>query len=210
MSLPFLKNEPFRAVNSAPSKLLKTNGLDRQKGCVHKRWQATKLVRHGYAAPLSATLGKVVTHTGLAVVESRWWASGNNSVRPLFETLAGIVEGNPHSVRYDMFVEEASLAAIIADIAEKPELHSIYIGAHGDGNSIGGLGTAAISRVRLRNMLHSANAAGSVVGLYFGSCLIATRQNASFFLTQAQTTGLQWIAGYTESVDWVGIHLRWI
>ena len=142
-------------------------------------------------------------HTGLAVVELRWWAKGNDSVRPLFETLAGIVEGNPHSVRYDMFVEEESLASIINDVTGKSDLHSIYIGAHGDGNSIGGLGTATISRTQLRNTLHNANTAGAVVGLYFGSCLIATRQNASFFLTHATTTGLKRMAGYTKSVDWV-------
>ncbi len=142
-------------------------------------------------------------HTGLAVVESRWGASGNDSVRPLFETLAGIVEGNPHSVRYDMFAEETSLSAIIADIAGKPDLHSVYIGAHGDANSIGGIGNATISPARLRNILHGANATGSIMGLYFGSCLIATRQNASFFLTKNQTTGLKWVAGYTKSVDWI-------
>jgi hypothetical protein len=144
-----------------------------------------------------------MSHTGMAVVESRWWQSGNDSVRPLFETLAGIVEGNPHSVRYDMFVEKASLSKIIADITSDRELHSIYIGAHGDSASIHGLGQARISRTELRNMLRTANSAGSIAGLYFGSCLIATKRNAAFWLTKRPKTGLKWIAGYTESVDWV-------
>jgi hypothetical protein len=144
-----------------------------------------------------------VSHTGLAVIESRWWRSRNDSVRPLFETLAGIVEGNPHSVRYDMFVEEDSLSQIISDVARDPDLHSIYIGAHGDETSICGLGDATISRTRLRNMLRGANAAGAIAGLYFGSCLIATPRNVSFWLTETPTTGLKWIAGYTKSVDWV-------
>jgi hypothetical protein len=91
-------------------------------------------------------------HTGLSVIEARWWKDGNDSVRPLFETLAGIVEGNPHAVRYDMFVEDASLSAIIADVAKKGDLHSIYIGSHGDDGAISGLGDVEISRTRLRNM----------------------------------------------------------
>ncbi len=142
-------------------------------------------------------------HTGLAVVESRWWDHGNDSVRPLFETVAGIIEGNPHSVRYDMFVEETSLSEIISDVANKPEFHAIYIGAHGDEGSISGLGNAAVSRARLRNMFRHSNARGSISGLYFGSCLIGTEQNASFWLSEGQTTGLQWVAGYTKGVDWV-------
>jgi hypothetical protein len=144
-----------------------------------------------------------VVHSGLAVIESRWWKDGNDSVRPLFETLAGIVEGNPHSVRYDMFVEEASLARIISDVADSEEIHSIYIGAHGEDTFIAGLGDAQVSRAKLRNMLHNSNARGSISGLYFGSCLIANESNASFFLEEPQRTGLKWVAGYTKSVDWI-------
>ncbi len=141
-------------------------------------------------------------HTGLAIAEARWWDSGNDSVRPLFETLAGIVEGNPHSVRYDMFVDETSLTKIIDDLTEG-EFHSLYIGSHGSENSIGGLGDASISRTKLRNMLRNSNPTGPLKGLYFGSCLIGTAQNASFWLLDTPSTGLEWVAGYTESVDWI-------
>jgi hypothetical protein len=143
-----------------------------------------------------------MTHTGLAVVESRWWDSGNDSVRPLFETLAGIIEGNPHSVRYDMFAEENSLASIIDDICADGAYHSLYVGLMGT-SSIRRSGGAEISRVKLRNILRNYNAKGQCSGLYFGSCLIATEKNAGFWLCDTPTTGLQWIGGYKTSVDWV-------
>jgi len=98
-----------------------------------------------------------MTHTGLAVVESRWWTQGNDSVRPLFETLAGIVEGNPHSVRYDMFAEENSLTAIISNLSTNGSYHSLYIGAHGDDSNIGGLEDTQISRTKIRNMFSNSN-----------------------------------------------------
>ena len=110
-----------------------------------------------------------MAQTGLAVLESRWWESGNDSVRPLFETLAGIVEGNPHSVRYDMFVEEASLTRLIADVVGAGDFHSIYIGAHGSENSVSGLGDAEVSRTKLRDMLRTLNASGAVKGSISGS-----------------------------------------
>src|SRR5262249_535799 len=114
-----------------------------------------------------------------------------------------IVEGNPHSVRYDMFAEENSLLQIINSIADDREIHSIYIGAHGDDSRIAGLDEADISRARLRNMLRNANVSGSISGLYFGSWLIANERNALFLLSDTPTTGLKWIAGYTKIVDWI-------
>jgi hypothetical protein len=32
---------------------------------------------------------------------------------------------------------------------------------------------------------------------------VATPSNATFLLTQNASTGLKWIGGYTESVDWI-------
>jgi hypothetical protein len=142
-------------------------------------------------------------HTGLAVIESRWWTDGNDSVRPLFETLAGIVEGNPHSVRYDMFIEKTSLSELIVDIAAKGTCHSIYIGAHGNDTMIKGLGKAEISRTVLRNMLSKSNKKATVTGIYFGSCLVGTKENAAFWLSKKAKTGLKWVAGYTKSINWI-------
>jgi hypothetical protein len=52
-------------------------------------------------------------------------------------------------------------------------------------------------------MVRNANTNGAIAGLYFGSCLVGTPRNASFWLTETPTTGHKWIAGYTKSVDWV-------
>lgn len=139
----------------------------------------------------------------MAIVESRWWDNGNDSVRPLFETLAGIVEENPHAVRYDMFAEEKSLRCIIADISSNAALHSLYIAAHGNDGSVFGLGNCEISRTVLRNMMRDANTNKTICGIYFGSCLVANKENALFWLKSTPPTHLQWIAGYENSVDWI-------
>ena len=139
-------------------------------------------------------------HTGLAVIEARWFADGNDSVRPLFEVISAIVESNPHAFRYDMFTEEQSLAAIIEEVGNNPEYNAIYIAAHGSDDSIFGLGNRSVSRAKLRNMIRVSNAAGSITGLYFGSCSVASAKNCEFFF---QETNLQWIAGYDRPVDWV-------
>jgi hypothetical protein len=48
------------------------------------------LVLNSVSASKASRTGSAMPHTGLAVVESRWWESGNDSVRPLFETVAGM------------------------------------------------------------------------------------------------------------------------
>ena len=141
--------------------------------------------------------------TGLSVIESRWWNDGNDSVRPLFEVLCGIVESNPHSFRYDMFAEERSLSHVISEICSSREFHSIYIGAHGDDKSICGMGNSTISRTVFRNIIKAQNSKKSLSGVYFGSCLISTEANAHFWLDPLQKTNLKWIAGYNKSVDWI-------
>lgn len=143
-----------------------------------------------------------MSHTGLAIAECRWWHSGNDSVRPLFETLAGIIEGNPHSVRYDMFSEENSLRYIISDIASLGQYHSLYIASHGSGGAVSGLGSSSISRTVLRNIFRTADPYGTISGIYFGSCLVGNQANAGYWL-DPNMTNLKWVAGYTQSVDWV-------
>jgi hypothetical protein len=144
-----------------------------------------------------------MVQTGLAVLEARWWEDGNDSVRPLFETLSGIVENNPHGFRYDMFADKSSLTTILEDIACDPIYHAIYIASHGDDNSIRGIGDNSISRVELRNIFRNCNKDASISGLYFGSCLVANESNSRFLLTQTPKTGLDWVAGYNKAVDWI-------
>lgn len=105
-------------------------------------------------------------------------------------------------MRYDMFVDETSLTKRIQELTPG-DFHSLCIGSHGNESAIGGLGDCEISRAELRNMLRNSNFGGEIKGLYFGSCLIGTARNASFGLTETPTTGLEWVAGYVKSVDWI-------
>ena len=143
-----------------------------------------------------------MSRTGLAIVECRWWTRGNDSVRPLFETLAGIVEDNPHAVRYDMFADRSSLESVFAQVASVGDYHSIYVASHGNEQHLGALGDALISRTELRNSVRATNTKAHIKGIYFGSCLIANRANAEFLLKD-RGTKLLWVAGYAKTVDWV-------
>ena len=76
----------------------------------------------------------------LAVLESRWWTKTNDSVRGVFDMLAGILVGNPFGYHYEMFNTAESIKEMIPRIARTPDIHHIYIAAHGDEQAIQGAG----------------------------------------------------------------------
>ena len=145
-----------------------------------------------------------MVQTGLAVIEARWWDDGNDSVKGMFESVCGLLTGNPFSFRYEMFCDESSLRTSIGHVGADERFHTIYIGAHGNEASLSGSVDHDISRTKLRNILAGANKKKSYIkGLYFGSCLICNEKNARFLLEKKGQTRLKWIAGYSQSVDWV-------
>ena len=68
----------------------------------------------------------------LAVIEGRWWESGNLTVRDLFETIAAALRENPDAYHYEMFNNGHSLGEVIPRVARKPQIKNLYIAAHGD------------------------------------------------------------------------------
>ena len=63
----------------------------------------------------------------LAVIESRWWDEGNDSVRSKFDMLAAIHTGNPFNYHYEMFSSSESFVGILRRVAEKNDIHHVYI-----------------------------------------------------------------------------------
>lgn len=139
----------------------------------------------------------------IAIVEARWWNAGNHSVRDLFEAVAALHYGNPYGFPYDMFADRGSLEAILGMRATDGNTEVVYLASHGDENRLSGLPGQSVSRRELRTALRRANPAGQLKGLYFGSCLTGNVNNADFLLGAVANTGLEWIAGYEESVDWI-------
>lgn len=133
----------------------------------------------------------------LAVIESRWWNEGNDSVKGVFDTLAGIVVGNPFGYHYEMFNTEDSIKEMVPRIARRKDIHHIYVAAHGDKRSIHGPGNTRISRTILANVLNEFHAK-QLYGVFFASCDFGW--NVDRLLNHSSAT---WLAGYATKIDWV-------
>ncbi|MDD9998653.1 MAG: hypothetical protein OXQ89_13005 [Rhodospirillaceae bacterium] len=133
----------------------------------------------------------------LAVIESRWWTNSNDSVRGVFDMLAGILVGNPFGYHYEMFNNTESVKEMIPRIARTTDIHHIYIAAHGDTQSIHGAGDAKISRTVIANLLNEVDAR-QIFGVFFGSCEFGS--NVDMLMERTSAT---WLAGYLEEVDWL-------
>ena len=138
----------------------------------------------------------------ISIIETRWWDAGNHSVRELFEAVAGIHFNNPSVFFYDMFSNRSSLQSILNVRCNDKSTKVIYLATHGDDNDIGQTDEFAISRTVVRNDLVSANKKKQVSGLYLGTCYTGNNDTASYLLNDG-ASNLSWVAGYTESVDWV-------
>ena len=134
----------------------------------------------------------------LAVIESRWYDRSNDSVRGLFDVLAGMHKDNPFAYHYEMFNTASSLREIIHRISKQDDIHNVYVAAHGteDGKYLVAA-DECISRTQLRNSLEAISPR-RLHGLFLGSCGFGLQSEAIM-----ESTGLTWIAGYTELIDWV-------
>lgn len=137
-----------------------------------------------------------------SVIESRWWSTGNHSVRTLFEAVAAIHYNNPMCFFYDMFADKSSLATVLNMRGADKSTEVVYLATHGDVNAIGPNASNSISRTELRNILIAANAAKQIKGLFLGTCTTGNNAVAKFFLENT-STNLEWLAGYREPVDWI-------
>lgn len=143
-------------------------------------------------------------HAPFAVVETRWWKDGNHSVRPLFESVAALQYENPSAFLYDMFCDESSLSTIIHQRCSDEATQVIYLATHGneEATAIGQNAETAISRTKFRNILRDSNKKKQLSGVFLGTCYMAKNKTIEFLL-DAGGTKLTWMAGYTESVDWI-------
>ena len=141
-------------------------------------------------------MGKHRKRLDLAVIESRWWDTSNDSVRGLFDLLAGMRKDNPFAYHYEMFNNAASLRYIINRIAKQDDIRNVYVAAHGAKDAIE-TPDDTISRTIFRNILGEIGSK-HLYGVFFGSCAFGLQTEAIM-----EKTKLTWIAGYTKEVGWV-------
>ena len=142
-----------------------------------------------------------MAHEPFSIIESRWWSTGNHSVRALFEAVGAIHYSNPSAFYYDMFADRSSLSRMMRLRASDRTTEVLYLATHGDETAIGPGAGVSISRTEFRNDLATANTGGQIKGLFLGTCLTGNLQTATFLLSG--NTNLTWVAGYRQTVDWV-------
>jgi len=142
-------------------------------------------------------------HTNVAVLESTWFQHKNTSVRGLFELIADINCDNPHSYNYEMANSEVALKEVIPRIASYRKCKYLYFAMHGNENGLQLLNKERMSRAELRNLLAKVKKqpGSQLSGIFLGSCLFGTEKLAEFIFSG--DVGINWIAGYSEEVDWV-------
>lgn len=142
-------------------------------------------------------------HTGLAVVESKWWADKNTSVSGIFDLISDIFLANPHNYHYEMISGKGAAKEAIPRIAADPHCSILYIAAHGQRDGVSWHNGELLSRFEFRNMLKSIRATrgSQLSGIHFGACRFMNQITADYLFRENICPW--WMAGYSEQVDWL-------
>lgn len=142
--------------------------------------------------------------TKIAVVEGKWFASRNISVRSLFDLISDINTCSSHNYHYEMFNNGEALKEIITRLGSTNNIHNVYIAAHGNEGGIVGSNHDLISLIKIRNIVETvSNSKGKMHSIYFGSCNFGSYDNLASILIKGKCNQIRWIAGYTEEVDFM-------
>jgi hypothetical protein len=137
----------------------------------------------------------------VAVLEARWQAESNMSVKPVFDLITqGYLRNRYDTIPYERFVGSNSLLEAIKYFKLRKHIQTIYIGTHGfdDKKNLSTPNESILNRAELRRAF--APDVSNIYGLYVGACWFCTEKNAAYFFDGDCT--LDWFAGYESEADW--------
>ena len=145
----------------------------------------------------------------IIVVEGRWFAKQNVSVRSLFDLISDLNFDHHHAYFHHMFTDKRSFAQVVKHGAVRRGSRFLYVGAHGDEDAVyGSLSDEVEGRVTaadVRKAVFDAEKDGGFYhGLFFGSCAFVNDLTATALLVApGAPQRVKWIAGYSGSPDWM-------
>lgn len=139
-------------------------------------------------------------HTGIAVLEGKWWRGWNSSVQTTFSMFAEMTVHDSHAYHYEMTNSIAALNEAIPRIASDRKFRYLYLATHGGPGGLHLINGEEVKISHLKRLFSKLPIGSRFHGLYFASCSIGTEEAATKLL---RNTELTWIAGYQRDVGWV-------
>lgn len=138
--------------------------------------------------------------TKIGVLESRWEAGRNLSLRSVFDLVSACYGLGPDAYEYEMVGARAALAEALVRLSWEAEVEVIYLACHGDEDGRLALHSGElVSRTHLANML--AKCGPALKGVYLGTCFSGREELANFVLERCPN--IKWLAGYSKEIDYV-------
>lgn len=138
----------------------------------------------------------------VAVIEGKWFAGSNTSVRGMFDLLSDIHFNSPHKYHYEMFNDARAFKEIFSRLAELNGIHNIYVAGHGNDDEIYGSNGEPITKTAITNIVKEASESrGRLDSVYFGCCLFGN-ENVMKKISVAGDR-IRWVAGYEKRVDFI-------
>ena len=140
-------------------------------------------------------------HTGIAVLEGKWWRGWNSSVRSTFDMIAEMACDDAHAYHYEMANSLPALDEAVPRIAADRKCKYLCIATHGGEKALELFNGETVSTRHLRKLLEELPSGSRFAGLYLAACSTANARMAASLLEG--DTKLDWLAGYGREVDWL-------
>jgi hypothetical protein len=143
----------------------------------------------------------------IAVLESRWEASTNFAVKPVFDLVSHLIFGSYDAYYYERFVSARSFEDAAVSAMSHKGVRYLYVATHGSKKGLICPNGDRIARSRLRRFLLDAILSKDLRlhGLYFAACDFTSEANARFMLAEAKSGSnpVTWVCGYESEADWL-------
>jgi hypothetical protein len=142
-------------------------------------------------------------HTGIAVIESRWFEDKNTSTRGVFDLISDLEYHSPHRYHYEMAGGKDALKEAINRISWDPDIRYLCIASHGDGNGIHLHNDEVFTPKDLGRCVAEIGQSpvGRLHGIHLSACIVGTERTALSALSMGKSLG--WVSGYTTQVGWI-------
>ncbi|MBB3236139.1 hypothetical protein [Phyllobacterium endophyticum] len=143
-------------------------------------------------------------HSGIAILETRWYNYMNVSIAPLYTMACEMFhENHPHTYHYETVGSPEAFGECLERVSADERIDYIYVASHGDRKPyrIEFHNGKSITQKLLPSFMAKYLKPNKIRGIHFGVCHIGTEK----FLTDTLEIceGLTWVSGYSTEVDWI-------
>ena len=146
-------------------------------------------------------MAKTDGHTGIALVEGRYWEHTNLSYKGVFDLLSEVHSGSPNDYHYETANSEVAIEEVIPRLATMPNIRYLCLAGHGAVGCISTINNDTIHCTKIAGLVASAPSKIYCDGIHFSTCNTVNQRVAESMLSRLPAR--KWVSGYRKQIGFI-------